>query len=594
MNLAKELKGTQRNSKELEGKVTMTNNNKSTNEGSVLIVGGGPSGCTQALLLAKFGIKTIIIERLTNRSLAPKAHAMNPRSLEICQAMGITYDQLKAIASPREDGASVFFLPRLDAPILGKLPYERQGDDTFEITPTPLVNIPQPDFEKLLLAEVEKCPLIELRRGHTWKGATEQSNGVVSEIDDQQHSYSIQSAFVVAADGAASLVRNDLGIGMEGEANVMACVSITFSANLRKALDGRLGLIYWLTDPACNGVLLCYRVEDLWSLILLMPFSELDMSLYTEEHCADLVRNAVGYDMDDFELKVVAPWTMNSEIAESYQKGRFFLIGDAAHRFPPSGGLGLNTGILEANNLAWKIAAVLQGWATEELLTSYERESQPIATQNAVQSLANARRLEALAELSCPAEIWTSTEAFDAWMNQGDRRSRINKAVELQRQHFNSIGLQLGFSYDEKEFEGDVEVFVPRADVGFRMPHAWLTKAKETLSTLDLLDSTTFTLITGKNGGNWTRLCDQMDAPIQSISLDEKFEGAREWLALVEVPETGALIVRPDGHILAKVKDDSEQSFREVKLAFTSLLGSTNRINKTTNDCQETTITDYL
>ena len=550
----------------------MTIDNTSLEANPVLIVGGGPSGCTQALLLAKFGVKTIIVERLTERSFAPKAHAMNPRSLEICRALGLDFDKIKTAALPREDGGEVFFLPRLDAPILGRVPYERQDDGAYDITPTPLINIPQPDFEEILFEEVEKCELIKLRRGHTWVSAQETQDGVVSTIKTQDGSYSIESPYVIAADGAGSPVREGVGIGMTGEANVMACVSITFSANLREALQGRLGVIYWLTDPAVNSTLLCYRTEELWCLISLMPYSELDISVYTEEHCLDLIRKAVGYEMDDLEFKFAIPWTMNSEIAAAYRKGRFFLIGDAAHRFPPSGGLGLNTGMLEANNLAWKIAGALKGWAGDKLLDSYEPECQPIATQNAKQSLENAKRLGALSELSCPAEIWQSGTAFKEWLDEGDRQDRINEAVRIQIQHFNSIGLQLGFSYDE-EYTGDVEVFTPCAEPGYRMPHAWLTKDGQKLSTLDLLDPIAFTIISGDANSDLTALCAELGVPHRAIVLDNNYKGAKAWLKSIGLAHTGVLIVRPDGHIMARLADSSTQNLEDAKTAFTSLLG---------------------
>ncbi len=550
----------------------MALDNKTPNDEIVLIVGGGPSGCAQALLLAKFGIRTVIVERLTSRSFAPKAHAMSPRTLEICRSLGLDFDKIKAPALSREDGESVYFLPRLDAPVLGKVPYERQDDGALDFTPTPLINIPQPNFEEILLEAVENCPLTELRRGHTWENAKENSSGVTSDINTQDGSYSIDSTYVIAADGAGSPVRKNLGIGMTGDANVMACMSITFSADLRKEVADRPGVIYWLTDPACNWTLLCYDPEKLWCLICLMPYKELDTSIYTEEYCLELIRKAVGFEMDDLEFKFAIPWTMNSEIAESYRKSRFFLIGDAAHRFPPSGGLGLNTGMLEANNLAWKIAGVMKGWATDKLLASYEDESLPIATQNANQSLANAKRLDALSELSCPAEIWQSDEAFSEWLNEGGRQERINEAVEIQRQHFNSIGLQLGFSYSE-EYTGDVEVFVPRADVGFRMPHTWLTKDSQKISTLDLLDPTAFTIISGPESGNWSALCEEIGVPCHTVILNGEYDGAKAWLESIELPKAGALIVRPDGHILAKALDASAQSTEDVKNAFTSMLG---------------------
>lgn len=550
----------------------MTTDNNSTIKNVVLIVGGGPSGCVQALLLAKLGIRSVIVERLTQRSFAPKAHAMNPRSLEICRSMGLDFGKIKAAALPREDGGSVYFLPRLDAPVLGKVPYERQDDAAYDITPTPLINIPQPDFEEILLEEVANCPLTELRRGHIWESATENTDSITSTIKTTDGTYTFQSPYVIAADGAGSPVRESIGIGMDGEANVMACMSITFSANLREALKDRLGVIYWLTDPACNCTLLCYRTEGLWSLIFLMPYAELDMSLYTEAHCIELIKNAVGYDIDDIEFKFAVPWTMNSEIAKSYRKDRFFLIGDAAHRFPPSGGLGLNTGMLEANNLAWKIAGVMNGWASDKLLSSYEPECQPIATQNAKQSLENAKRLGALSEMSCPAEIWQSETAFKKWLAEDGRQERIDAAVEIQVQHFNSIGLQLGFSYDE-EYTGNVEEFVPRAEPGFRMPHAWLTKDGEKLSTLDLLDPTAFTIVSGSKCVSLYTLCAELKIPCRSVALDDDYIGGQAWLKSLGLPETGALVVRPDGHIMARIPDSSAQSLADVKAAFAALLG---------------------
>ncbi len=545
---------------------------KPVSDDVVLIVGGGPSGCAQALLLAKFGVRTIIVERLTERSFAPKAHAMSPRTLEICRALGLDFAKIKAPALSREDGGEVYFLPRLDAPVLGKVPYERQDDDAYDITPTPLMNIPQPNFEEVLLESVEDCELTELRRGHTWLGGNEKTGGVVSNIRTKDGIYSVDSTYVIAADGAASSVRESLNIGMSGDANVMACMSITFSANLREKLKGRQGVIYWLTDPDCNWTLLCYDPEKLWCLICLMPYTELNKSLYTEEYCLELIKKAVGYEMDDLEFKFAIPWTMNSEIAESYRKNRFFLIGDAAHRFPPSGGLGLNTGMLEANNLAWKIAGVMQGWAGEKLLSSYESESQPIATQNANQSLANAKRLGALSELSCPAAIWQSETAFSDWLAKDNRQSRINEAVEIQRQHFNSIGLQLGFSYSEA-YSGSVETFVPRAEPGFRMPHAWLIKDGQKLSSLDVLDPTAFSIVSGRHSNGLVSLCNELGAPCHAVALNDGYEGAKDWFNSIGLTEEGALIVRPDGHIMARVPDSSEQSLAEVRGAFADLLG---------------------
>lgn len=528
----------------------------------VLIVGGGPSGALQALLLAQFGIRSIVVERQVTGLLAPKAHALNPRSLEICRSLGLDMVEIYRRATPRSEGGVVRFLTRLTGREFGTLPYERQDDDAYDFTPTPLINIAQPEFEEVLFGSVERSSLIDFRRGHRWVSSTQSDKCVTSEIDGPDGRYRLTSGYMIGADGASSDVRRELAIAMEGEPEILAALSITFHADLRPVLADRHGIIHWLTDPEIQGALLAYHEDRLWSYVTTQPMTQIDTSRYTPDYCKQLIHDAIGVKSGtiDMEISAVVPWTMRAEVATRYRDGRVFLVGDAAHRFPPTGGLGLNTGIHEVHNLAWKIAAVENGWAGPILLDSYETERRSIALQNTEQSLANARRLEALIELACPLDISADEEVFAVWMNEGDRRDRIAEAIALQAQHFNSLALQLGFTYgsDMPDFS-DVQAYIPRANAGDRLPHCWLSSGGRRISVLDLLSPVAFTLITGSKASAWEPADLQLGAPCKLVQLDDSHLAPINWLKLTGLDGCGALLVRPDGHVLAKAIDASAQ-----------------------------------
>lgn len=518
----------------------------------VLIVGGGPSGAVQALALARQGIRSIVVERATTVSQAPKAHAINPRSLEICRTLGIDVDRIRETAARPVDVGRVWYTTRLNGPAFGYLPYERQDDAAYALTPTPLVNIPQPELEDIILAAVaRRSDLIDFRRAHAWVSLEQDADGVTATIDGPAGRYAVRSRYLIAADGAASSVREAAGIRMVGEDNVLAALSISFTADLRRIVADKGGVLYWLNDPAVRGTFIAYHPERLWSYVTIHPAGMIDMSRYTEAACRDMVIAAIGEEVPDLRVAAIVPWTMRSEVAERYSSGRVHLVGDAAHRFPPTGGLGLNTGIGDAHNLAWKLAGVLNGWAKTDIIDSYEAERRPVAIRNADQSLENARNLAALQALECPEEIWREGDRFEAWMAEDDRAGRIGQAVERQREHFNSISLQLGFSYAEAYGAADdVQTFVPRADPGFRMPHAWLARDGKRISTLDLLDPTAFTLVVGAPG--WP--IPETPVPLRVVDVSQlRFE--TDWRRLVKIEERGALLVRPDGHIVERIAD---------------------------------------
>jgi hypothetical protein len=243
---------------------------------------------------------------------------------------------------------------------------------------------------------------------------------------------------------------------------------------------------------------------------------------------------------------------MAAQVATAYRRGPVLLVGDAAHRFPPTGGFGLNTGIQDAHNLAWKIASVLRNPGDGALLDSYDRERRPIAEINTRQSLHNSNRLPELFRLAEETIVDGQVSATDA--------QRLAAEIGTHREHFLSPGLQLGYCYGPPVC-GPAEPtrYDPSAREGDRMPHAWVARGEQRLSTLDLLDPTSFTLIAGSDGVSWRLAVSGLNS-VKTVILDDSFMFESDWVSLCGLKGASAMLVRPDGHIAKIVADDTPAS----------------------------------
>lgn len=527
------------------------------------IVGAGPVGLMMALLLARQGIGSTIVERFRTRHGAPKAHALNPRSLEICRAAGLDVDRMAQVATPRQDGGWVRFMTNLAGVEIGALPYERQDDEAKAFTPTPLINLAQPDFENFLLAMIEKTPLIVLKRGVEWVSCHQNAEIVVSTLRDTESGalHELASTYLIAADGAGSSVRRELAIEMSGDGAAHAFITMHFNANLRDVVADRPGILYWIMQPPHTGVLIAYDIESNWCLLYPYDPATTPREAFTNDYCEEVLRKVIGRDDVALELKHILPWVMMSEVADKYQVGKVFLMGDAAHRFPPTGGLGLNTGLQDAHNLAWKIAAVEKHGASSELLRTYETERRSVAVINAGQSFKNAKRILGL-QKALRTETHDDPEALLARLADPDAQKEIQAQIENQQEHFDSLALQLGFTYGKAPASlGNISHFKPELKVGARLPHAWLSKDGKTISSLDLLRDTSFTLLVGKHAPAFTA---PSGFPLILVRQGQDFHDPSGWFStLLGLGERDSVLVRPDGHVAAIMRlgqtDDLER-----------------------------------
>lgn len=530
----------------------------------VLVVGAGPTGATAALLLEQQGVETCVVERRPGPQPAPAAHVVNARTFEICRAAGVDMAAVADAAMAPEDAGAVFWVTRLGGRVLGRLPFERQGDDQLALTPTPLRNLSQNRFEPILLDALARAGRTPAWR-FQWESCVQDGDAVRSRVRDlaRDETREIRSRYLLAADGAGSRVRKSLGITPVGPDRLQSFIMVHFRARLRGLSEIPPGVLFFVCDPAAGGGV--FVIHDLdGEATYMCPFDpEVESPTdYDAARCATLVREALeDPDALDFEVANVSSWHMTAQVAERYGDGRIFLAGDAAHRFPPTGGLGLNSGVQDAHNLAWKLAAVLEGWAPESLLDSYETERRPVAQSNADQSLSNALRLfEVPATLGITDFSDASRARMEDTLASEEGRERLRASVERQAEHFDMPGLQLGFCYatgalvrgpEEAPPPLQVREFTPSGLPGARLPHAWLADDGGRASLLDRVPLDRFLLLAGPDGGAWIEAATKLaETPVTGLRLHEVLlPDLPRWLATAGIGADGALLVRPDQHV---------------------------------------------
>jgi len=509
----------------------------------VVIVGAGPTGLTAAHLCHRLGLSAIVLEQRDGPQRSPAAHATNARTFEIWRQAGIEMGPILAAALSPDEAGLVHWVTKFGGDVIGTLPYERQGDEMLAVTPTPLRNLSQHRLEPLLLS-----PELDVRYRHTWISAVETADGVEVATTGPDGPLHVTAKYLLGADGAASAVRRSLGIELNGPRSLQSFLMVHMAADFRPLMGGRPGVLYFVLDPASGGTFISHGCDREWVYMHPWDPETQPAETLTPDHCAALVRAALADPTVPFEVLTVGTWHMSAQIAERYRSGRTFLVGDAAHRFPPTGGLGLNTGVADVHNLLWKLAAVEAGRLHPSLLDTYEAERKPVAQFNCDQSMHNAFKLiEIPMALGVTDDLERSVAAANATLADTAGRAAVQAAIANQAIHFDLLGLQLGHSYtgplvidDGSEATVLVEPardYAPSTRPGGRLPHAWLPDGR---STLDLIDLSVPTVLV-RDGAD-------VDAGAWSPAVVAACP-AGVWHEAFGLDSDQALIVRPDQHV---------------------------------------------
>ncbi len=501
----------------------------------VLIVGAGPSGMVAAVLLAQLGISVRIVERHPSRLRFPKAHVINPVSLDICARAGFSVPAMIGAAAPPERDHFGRFRVRLLGEEIGAIPFEAQSEAWV---PRPRVNLAQPRFESILEWKLQVLPGVDYLTGR-WLGMRQDGDSIHSVISNSDGERTYQSRYVIGADGAASAVRQAVGITTSEFGAGRDRISVHIAANLAPWLADAPAGIYWVLDPEVKGTFIAHNMDDEWVYV----FDPKGPETRTPDHIDDRVRKAIGADVP-YEILGVSPWVMSCEVADRFSEGNVFLVGDAAHRLPPTGGLGMNTGIQDVENLAWKLAAVVHGWADESILETYTRERRPVGVTNAQQSRRNASSMDALYSTVGAA---ISGGYLDELAPQD-----VANLLNDQWDHLNSPHLQFGYTYAaDARTVAESGSYKPCGAVGHRLPHTWIHQDGRSAAIVDRVGLDSYTLFVNGTSEFYEECARLSSVPIKVV--DVKGAVSDDWLHLIGLEEEGsAVVVRPDSHIIAK------------------------------------------
>lgn len=504
---------------------------------SVLIVGGGMIGLSTSLFLSWHGIPSLLVERHPGTAIHPRAMGLTPRTMEMLCATGIE-GAIREIEPPIPQGNNVPLVESLVGQEFDCLQEDVDSLFTDASSPAHGSGIAQDLLEPVLRAGAERLGG-ELRFGTELVTFEQDEEGIIATIRERgsERVRTVHARFLVAADGNQSAIRKQLGIGQHGAGSMGHFISMIFEADLMKRFRERHAIMCFLSnEQIAIGSLVPYPGSsvrsDLFRLDVGYDPDEETLADYSETRCLQLIRAAVGIPDLAVTLKTMLTWEMNVLVVDRWQLGRTLLVGDAARVQPPSGGLGGNTGIAEAYNLAWKLAAVLRGEAGEALLATYDAERRPVADYTAEQM---------------------------ALLSQ-QRQSEGSAGITVDIKAVNS-----GYRYSAGAFvreEGDDQL--PLAQLpeqwmgqpGTHAPHIVLEREGKPISTIDLFSSH-FVLLAGPDGRHWKQAAQQVKDALQ-LRLEVYQVGGEEgdlidrenrFCDAYGISAAGAVLVRPDGFI---------------------------------------------
>jgi 2-polyprenyl-6-methoxyphenol hydroxylase-like FAD-dependent oxidoreductase len=487
-----------------------------TSDVPVLIVGGGPAGLTASLLLSRHGVRSLLIDRRTAASTLPRARGVHSRAMEILR-IGGAEPAMRKVELPITPGAQ--WRPSLAADAVREDAITAASED--DVSPCEGLAVSQDVFEAVLREHVRAFADATIETGVRLDRLDVAEASAVAHVTDLVSGgrREIRARYVIAADGAHSRIRDRLGIAMNGDADLGQQEMIAFRADLSPVVGDHPRGIYFLTDS--GAALIWTHPDDRW--VISRPVASPDPvgAIGPSGRGPDVVREVLGLPGLDVTVLATNPWTAAALSASEYAAGPVLLVGDAAHRFPPVGATGVSAAMHDVHNLAWKIAAVLDGRAAPRLLDTYGVERKQVGERNVAETGA----------------AWSRMFAGSGRPFSG----RDMRQIDMGYQYRSSAVTPDGSA--DSDTPGTT--YTPTGAPGCRAPHLWIDNGAR--STIDLFDRD-FVLLAGADHAGWLSV-GATDATALGARLATRLMTERPWAQRFGVTSSGAVLVRPDGHV---------------------------------------------
>ena len=509
--------------------------NKNVIETDVLIVGGGPVGLAMAHELRYQGIDCILVEESDGVVTDPKVSTVGPRSMEFCRRWGIA-QQIRDAGWPKDHTLDVAWVTAVGGHEIFRVPFPSYAERSLpEYTPEPEQVCPQNWFAPIFLNHLGQYPEGLVKLLSRLDNFVQTDEGIIAQVTnlELERTETIHAQYLIACDGASSKIRKACGVSAPTFHATQKFQSVVFKApELAAQLGKDNAMVFFLVNPTIQEPLRAVDGQGLYRLIL-KPQANGQV-----RDAMEAIQAAITIETP-IEIISNLPWHLTHRVAEHYNDGRIFFVGDSAHTLSPSGGFGMNTGIADAVDLGWKLAATLKGWASPQLLDTYEIERRPIAVRNLEAANANLKRTQ---KRTVPPAIISDSpegEQIRQQMAEGMKRSNV-------KQEFDAPGIHFGFRYESPAITADgsppsddPQQWKQSSYPGCRAPHAWLEPGK---STLDFFGHG-LVLFNFKNQEVTTleKACQKRDVPLRAYRIDNH--------AIAELYEKAYVLVRPDGHV---------------------------------------------
>ena len=554
----------------------------------VLIVGGGGAGLTASMLLSRLDVDHLVVSALPTTSTLPKAHVLNQRTMEILEDAGVA-EAIAERSTPAANMAASAFYAGLAGPTadhgrrIARIEcWGAGGDDEHwrSASAWHQLNLPQIRLEPLMKDHAETLAPGRIRFGHELTSLVQDDDGVTATVRDReaQTEYTVRARYLIGADGGRT-VPGLIGVRHEGLGHVTETATMHVSADFSELAQDDDVLLRWLISPQTGVAVVMVpmgperwgRDSEEWVIHINYPVD--DPRAQSDEQVEADVRASLGIPDLPLEIHKITRWSVEAVMADRYAEGRVILVGDAAHRHPPTGGLGLTSGIQDVHNLTWKLAAVLRGDASPALLDTYEPERRSSLERNAQRSLENAvnhfgvigpalgvshEQTEA-ENLACLQRIWSGRP------EDAEHRAAVLRAIRAQSMEFSELNVEYGYTYASAAIVPDgtpapanpdeVRIYRPSTRPGAPLPHAWIDDADGARRPIkDLVAPGRFLLIAGEEGDAWCaaarELAESTGLPLDALRIGhidgDLFDPRLMWARNREIDPDGALLVRPD------------------------------------------------